>query len=97
MSPASIAPTCPHCAAPLRLIRVLPSHGAAVSVADGFKSVVLEDFLADFVPEIFLWIEFWRVGRQEQQCDVARNREVTTAVVGGSIEDQEDILPGKPS
>jgi hypothetical protein len=24
MSPTSIAPTCPHCAAPLRLIRVLP-------------------------------------------------------------------------
>jgi hypothetical protein len=24
MSPATIAPTCPHCAAPLRLIRVLP-------------------------------------------------------------------------
>jgi hypothetical protein len=24
MSPTSIAPTCPHCAAPLRLIKVLP-------------------------------------------------------------------------
>jgi hypothetical protein len=29
---------------------------------DGFEGVILEDFLADFIPEILFWIEFRRVG-----------------------------------
>jgi hypothetical protein len=33
---------------------------------DGFEGVVLEDFLTDFIPEIFLRVEFWRIGRQEE-------------------------------
>src|SRR5260370_21956540 len=34
---------------------------------DGFEGVVLEDFLADFIPEIFLRVELCRLGRQEEQ------------------------------
>jgi hypothetical protein len=64
---------------------------------DGFEGIVLEDLLTDFIPEVFLRIEFRRVRRQEQHCDIARNREVAAAMVGSSIEDQEDILPDKPS
>ncbi len=48
----------------------------AIDVADGFvefgihgvdrfEGIVLEDLLTDFIPEVFLRIEFWRVGRQE--------------------------------
>ena len=33
----------------------LGAHGA-----DGFEGVVLEDSLADFIPEIFLRIELWQ-------------------------------------
>jgi hypothetical protein len=43
---------------------------------DGFERIVLEDFLADFVPEIFLRIEFRRIGREIQQRDVAGNGKV---------------------
>ena len=32
---------------------------------DGFEGVVLEDLLADFVPDIFLRVELRRVGRKE--------------------------------
>jgi len=32
---------------------------------DGLEGVVLEDLLADFVPDIFLRVEFRRVGRKE--------------------------------
>jgi hypothetical protein len=37
---------------------------------DGFEGVILEDFLADFIPEIFLGVELWRIGRQEEQRDI---------------------------
>jgi hypothetical protein len=29
----------------------------------GFERIVLEDSLADFIPEIF-WIKFWRLARK---------------------------------
>jgi hypothetical protein len=32
---------------------------------DGFESIVLEDFLTDFIPQIFLRVELRRVRRQE--------------------------------
>jgi hypothetical protein len=31
-------------------------------VVHGFEGVVLEDFLANFIPQIFLWIGFGRIG-----------------------------------
>ena len=62
---------------------------------DGFEGVVLEDFLADFIPEIFLRVELWRIGRQEEQRDIVGKREVAAAMVGGAVENQENILPGK--
>ena len=64
---------------------------------DGFEGVVLEDFLADFIPEIFLGVELWRIGRQEEQRDIVGKREVAAAMIGGAIENQENILPGKLS
>src|SRR5262249_50736683 len=64
---------------------------------DGLEGIVLEEFLADFIPEVFLWIELWRVGWQEEQRDVGGNREVSATMVGSAIENQQDVLPGKPS
>ncbi len=55
----------------------LGAHGA-----DGFEGAVLEDFLADFIPEIFFRVEFWRVRRQEESRDIARKHEVASAMVG---------------
>jgi hypothetical protein len=62
---------------------------------DGFERIVLEDFLADFVPKIFLRIEFRRIGRKIQERDVARNGEIAGAMVGSAVENQKDVLPGK--
>src|ERR1700681_2887279 len=43
------------------------------------------------------WVELWRVGRQEEQRDIAGKQEVAAAMAGGAVENQEDILPGKLS
>jgi hypothetical protein len=43
---------------------------------DGFERIVFEDFLTDFVPEIFLRIEFRRIGRKIQERDVVGNGKV---------------------
>lgn len=71
----------------------LPELG--VHLVHGLKRVVLEDFFADFIPEIFLRIEFGRIRRKVQQRDVVGNRKVAAAVVGGAVEDQQDVLPRK--
>src|SRR5260370_10419723 len=71
----------------------LPELGA--HLVHGLKRVVLEDFFADFIPEIFLRIEFRRIGRKIQQRDVVGNSKVAAAVVGGAVEDQQDVLPRK--
>jgi len=55
-----------------------------------------EDFLADFIPRIFLWIEFRRRDRQEQQRDVVGYHQVAAAMVGTSSRPQ-DVLPGDMS
>ncbi len=68
----------------------LGAHGV-----DRFEGVVLEDFLANFIPEILLRVELRRIGRQEQQCDIVGKRKVAAAMVGGAVENQEDVLPGK--
>src|ERR1700752_3369324 len=68
-----------------------------MDLGHGFEDVVLENLLADFVPQIFLRIEFRRVGRQKQQGDVFRNNQLATAVVGSAVEHQQYILPGEPS
>ncbi len=70
----------------------LGAHGV-----DGFEGIVFEDFLADFIPEIFFRVELWRIGRQEEQRDIVWKREVAAAMVGGAVDDQENILPGKLS
>ena len=62
---------------------------------DGFERVVLEDFLADFIPEIFLRIELRRIGRKVQERDVGGNGKIAAAMVGSAVENQKDVLPGK--
>ena len=50
-----------------------------------FECVVLEDFLADLLPKIFLRVGLGRVGRQKLQPDFARDHEIAGAVVGRAI------------
>src|SRR5208282_1976487 len=64
---------------------------------DGFERVVFEYFLADFIPEIFLRIEFRGIGRKVQERDVGGNGEVAAAMVGSAVENQKDVLPGELS
>jgi hypothetical protein len=33
---------------------------------NALEDAVMKVFLAQFVPEVFLWIQLWRVRRQEQ-------------------------------
>src|SRR5260370_38264191 len=66
----------------------LGAHGV-----DGFEGVVLEDFLADFIPEIFLRVQFWRLGREEEQR--AKGARSPQRWLGGAVENQEDVLAGK--
>src|SRR5262249_36055351 len=53
-----------------------------VHLVHGLKRVVLEDFFADFIPEIFLRIEFRRIRRKVQQRDVVGNSKVAAAMLG---------------
>jgi hypothetical protein len=52
-------------------------------------------FFTNFIPDIFSWVALRRIGRQEQQQNVVGQRKVAAAMVGGAIENQKDILPGK--
>ena len=66
----------------------LGAHGV-----DRFEGVVLK--ISGTHREILLRVELWRIWRQEQQCDIVGKRKVAAAMVGGTIENQEDVLPGK--
>ena len=59
------------------------------------EGVVLEDLLADFAPDIFLWVELRRVRRKEQERDVVGEHEVATPVVGSAVENQKNMGPGE--
>ena len=48
----------------------------------GFEGVVLEDFFAEFIPEVFLRIEFRGIGRKIQERYVVRNGKVAAAMLG---------------
>jgi hypothetical protein len=61
---------------------------------DGFEGVVLEDFLADFIPEILLGVELWQIGRREEQRDIVGERESAAAMVWGAVDNQKNILLG---
>ena len=50
--------------------------------------------VADFIPEIFLWVEFGRVGWKIREHDAGKDDKVAAAVVGRAVENQQDILPG---
>src|SRR6185437_235585 len=46
-------------------------------------------------PQVFLRIELWRIRREIQERDVVGNDKVTAAVVGRTIENQQNILASK--
>jgi hypothetical protein len=64
----------------------LSAHGI-----HGFERVVLEDFFANFISEIFLRIELRRIGRKIQQRDVIGNGEVSATVVRDTVVSEQPI------
>ena len=67
----------------------LGAHGA-----HGFECVVLEDFFADFIPEIFFRIELRRIGRKIQELDVARV--FRSPHRSRAFENQQDVFAERP-
>jgi hypothetical protein len=62
----------------------------AVHCLDGLEGVVLEDFLADFIPQTFLRV----AGRREEQRDVVRRHEIAAAMVGRTVEPRGYLTNG---
>jgi hypothetical protein len=54
---------------------------AARATAFRGEGIVLEDFFAEFIPEVFLRIEFRGIGRKIQERDVVRNGKVAAATL----------------
>ena len=72
--------------------------GAPELGADGvhrFERIVFEDFFTDFIPQVFLRIELRRIRRKIQEHDVVGNDKVAAAVVGGTVENQQNVLASK--
>jgi hypothetical protein len=55
-----------------QMLHLCSSYCVSIGCSRGETEVcvVLEYFFADFLPEIFLRVELWRVGRQEEQRDI---------------------------
>jgi hypothetical protein len=56
--------------------------------------VVLEYFLPNFVPEIFLRVQLWRVRGEEMQDDIGGDLEFVAVVIAGSVDKKQDEVPG---
>src|SRR4249919_4149132 len=72
--------------------------GAPELGADGvhrFERIVFEDFFTDFIPQVFLRIELRRIRREIQEHDVVGNDKVAAAVVGGTVENQQNVVASK--
>ncbi len=61
----------------------------------GFEGMVFEDFLADFVPDIFLGIQLRRVRRQKKKLDIARHDQIAIPMVGCAVEHQQNVVSPK--
>jgi hypothetical protein len=62
----------------------------SVDVAHGFESVVLEYLFTNFIPDIFLRVQFGRVRREEMQDDIGGDLEFIAAVIAGSVHKKQD-------
>jgi DNA-binding NarL/FixJ family response regulator len=52
---------------------------------------------ADFIPEIFLRIEFRRIGRKIQERDVIGNGKVAAAVIGRAVDGERAMTDTNPT
>ena len=72
--------------------------GVAASIEDGvviFEDAVCEVVLAKELPDIFRWVEFWRVGRQGQKRDVVGNIKAGGLfVIAGAVHDDDGVSAG---
>ena len=59
---------------------------------EALEDTVVEMFFAQFVPEMFLGIQFGRIWRQEQQAQIVGQAEATAFVPAGAIEHHDQIV-----
>lgn len=62
-------------------------------VLDAREMAVVEGRVGEW-PEVFGWLELWRVGRQEQQVDVVRHTQPLRGVPPRAIQDEHNLLAG---
>src|ERR1017187_4059384 len=78
-------------------VRSEPGQALVQLTDDGVQMVkhpVGEFFLAQLIPDMFLRIQFGRVGRQGQQPNVLGNRQVFSLMRTGSIQHHQDEVAG---
>ena len=61
------------------------SQALSVDLTHGFESVVLEYFFTNFIPDIFLRVQFGRIRGEDMQDDIGRDLEFVAAVIAGSV------------
>ena len=57
----------------------------SVDVVHGFEGIVLEYFLTNFIPEVFLRVQLRRVRWEEMQNDIGGDLEFVAVVIAGSV------------
>jgi hypothetical protein len=55
--------------------------------------VVLENFLADFVPQIFLRVQLGRIRPEQMQHDIVGDFEFIAMMIADTVHEQQDKLP----
>lgn len=56
------------------------------------EDTVVEELLAQLIPDVLYRVEFWRIGRQAQQVNVVRGFELGTAVPASAIDNHDDLF-----
>jgi len=80
---------------PRLLDEAVPGEAAMVDdVVVGFEDAVGEPVLPDVLPNILYRIEFWALGRQRHEGDVARHGELRRQVPSGLIEQEDGMGAG---
>ena len=58
----------------------------------GFEGVVFEDFLPNFIPEIFLRVQLRGIRWEEVERDIGGDYEIVAVMIGGTVQKQQDML-----
>ena len=53
---------------------------------------VVEELLAQLIPDMLNWIEFWRIGRQPEQENIGGGFELVASVPTRAVDHHDDVL-----